>query len=126
MCGCQALATRQQEEDEALEAAPDDFLDPLLGTFMHDPVLLPTSGQTVDRTTIARHILRCGAQSRDWNDAEISFHSGPSGNTNSEDVVIHVFVKVARNCVPSPEGILFFKPEKCLRSCASTVETGSP
>ena len=54
----QALAAKQQEEDEVLENAPEEFLDPLLGTFMHDPVLLPTSGQTVDRSTIARHILR--------------------------------------------------------------------
>jgi len=42
---------------EALTAdCPDDFLDPLLMTIMRDPVKLP-SGNTVDRSTIAQHLL---------------------------------------------------------------------
>ena len=51
-------APTQAEEEEALADAPDEFLDPIMGTLMRDPVLLPTSGNIVDRTTIARHILR--------------------------------------------------------------------
>lgn len=43
---------------EALAAdAPSEFLDPLLDVLMRDPVLLPTSGNIVDRSTIAQHLL---------------------------------------------------------------------
>jgi len=54
----QAMASRQAEDDEMLSDIPEDFLDPIMGTLMRDPVLLPTSGKIVDRQTIARHILR--------------------------------------------------------------------
>ena len=55
--------------DEALVAdAPDEFLDPLMFTFMRDPVLLPTSDTIVDRSTIAQHLL---------NDAHDPFNRKP-------------------------------------------------
>jgi len=37
---------------------PEEFLDPVLGTVMNDPVTLPNSKVTLDRTTIIRHLLR--------------------------------------------------------------------
>jgi ubiquitin conjugation factor E4 B len=43
--------------DTLLDDAPDEFLDPLLLTLMRDPVKLPTSGNTVDRSTIATQLL---------------------------------------------------------------------
>lgn len=49
------LADRLAEED--LGDIPDDFLDPLMATLMEDPVLLTTSGTTVDRKTIVAHLL---------------------------------------------------------------------
>lgn len=46
------------ERDEAmLTDAPDEFLDPLMCTFMKDPVFLPTSGNIIDRSTITQHLL---------------------------------------------------------------------
>jgi ubiquitin conjugation factor E4 B len=45
----------QNEED--LGEIPDEFLDPLMATLMKDPVILPTSKQTVDRSTIASYLL---------------------------------------------------------------------
>lgn len=33
-----------------------------MSTLMSDPVILPSSRVTVDRSTIARHLLRCAAQ----------------------------------------------------------------
>lgn len=36
---------------------PDEFLDPLTLHIMDDPVTLPTSGVTVDRGSISRHLL---------------------------------------------------------------------
>lgn len=52
------LALKNVEDDEALLVdAPDDFLDPLMCTFMKDPVLLPTSGTIIDRATITQHLL---------------------------------------------------------------------
>lgn len=52
------LASKNVEDDEALfNDAPDEFLDPLMCTFMKDPVLLPTSNTIIDRSTITQHLL---------------------------------------------------------------------
>ncbi len=52
-----AAAAVAKAEDEAMEDAPDEFLDPLLYTVMEDPVRLPTSGKYMDRSTIQQHLL---------------------------------------------------------------------
>lgn len=44
-------------QEELVQDAPEEFNDPLLFTLMTDPVILPTSNVTVDRNTIARHLL---------------------------------------------------------------------
>lgn len=44
-------------ELEADGEVPDEFLDPLLQTVMRDPVILPDSHITIDRSTIERHLL---------------------------------------------------------------------
>jgi ubiquitin conjugation factor E4 B len=36
---------------------PEPFLDPIMDCFMKDQVKLPTSGVTVDRAVITRHLL---------------------------------------------------------------------
>ncbi|KAI8620007.1 ubiquitin elongating factor core-domain-containing protein [Chytriomyces sp. MP71] len=46
-----------QVEDEELGDVPDEFLDPLLAHLMEDPVILPTSNITVDRSTIITQLL---------------------------------------------------------------------
>ncbi|XP_045464732.1 ubiquitin conjugation factor E4 A [Harmonia axyridis] len=51
------IAEEFQANEEAITGAPDNFLDPIMSTLMTDPVILPSSRQTVDRTTIARHLL---------------------------------------------------------------------
>lgn len=48
------LAAEQQADEEAIAEAPDHYLDPIMSTLMLDPVVLPSSRQTVDRSTIAR------------------------------------------------------------------------
>lgn len=45
----------QAEED--LGEIPDEFLDPLMFALMEDPVILPMSKQTIDRSTIRSHLL---------------------------------------------------------------------
>ncbi|CAH0547613.1 unnamed protein product [Brassicogethes aeneus] len=50
-------AKEYKANEEALAEAPEHFLDPIMSTLMADPVILPSSKQTVDRTTIARHLL---------------------------------------------------------------------
>lgn len=47
-------AEEYKANEEALAEAPEHFLDPIMSTLMTDPVILPSSRQTVDRTTIAR------------------------------------------------------------------------
>ena len=37
---------------------PEEFIDPILGTLMYEPVRLPSSGTVLDKATIARHLLR--------------------------------------------------------------------
>lgn len=53
----QEIEQRQKLNDEALVNPPDDFLDPILSILMKDPVRLPSSKVTVDRSTISRHLL---------------------------------------------------------------------
>ncbi|KAK5094706.1 Ubiquitin conjugation factor E4 [Exophiala xenobiotica] len=52
---------KAKEEDEEAEAdlgdVPDEFLDPLMFTIMEDPVILPTSKNIIDRSTIRSHLL---------------------------------------------------------------------
>ena len=52
-----AAAEAGAVDEEVEEDAPDEFLDPLMATVMRDPVVMPSSGQTIDRTTIERHLL---------------------------------------------------------------------
>lgn len=51
------METQYKEEQEFIADAPDEFLDPIMSTLMTDPVILPSSNVTVDRSTIARHLL---------------------------------------------------------------------
>jgi len=51
------LGAQYKEEQELLADAPEEYLDPIISTLMTDPVVLPSSKVTVDRSTIARHLL---------------------------------------------------------------------
>jgi ubiquitin conjugation factor E4 B len=46
-----------QQAEQDLGEIPDEFEDPILGTLMEDPVILPSSKQIVDRSTIKTHLL---------------------------------------------------------------------
>jgi hypothetical protein len=52
-----AASKEVEDLDELTADAPDEFLDPLLMTFMKDPVFLPTSEKCMDRSTITQHLL---------------------------------------------------------------------
>lgn len=54
-----AEKARLDEETEELELGeiPDEFLDPLMFTLMEDPVILPSSRISIDRSTIKAHLL---------------------------------------------------------------------
>ncbi|CAG9460858.1 unnamed protein product [Pedinophyceae sp. YPF-701] len=54
---CAEAAAAGAEEDEMYDDAPDEFLDPIMGTLMEDPVLLPSSKNIMDRSVILRHLL---------------------------------------------------------------------
>jgi ubiquitin conjugation factor E4 B len=45
------------QDEEDMGEIPDEFLDPIMATLMKDPVILPLSRQTVDRSTIRSHLL---------------------------------------------------------------------
>ncbi|CUM67672.1 uncharacterized protein PRCAT00005374001 [Priceomyces carsonii] len=54
-----AEAQRLSDEGEELELGeiPDEFLDPLMFSLMEDPVILPGSKISIDRSTIKAHLL---------------------------------------------------------------------
>lgn len=52
----EAKAAIEQEEED-LGEAPEEFMDPLVFDLMTDPVILPLSKNTVDRSTIRSHLL---------------------------------------------------------------------
>lgn len=47
----------QDAEEEDLGEIPDEYADPLMATLMTDPVILPSSKVTVDRSTIRSQLL---------------------------------------------------------------------
>uniref|UniRef100_T1PH45 Ubiquitin conjugation factor E4 A n=1 Tax=Musca domestica TaxID=7370 RepID=T1PH45_MUSDO len=53
----QRLEKQYKQEQEFMADAPDEYLDPIMSTLMTDPVILPSSKVTVDKSTIARHLL---------------------------------------------------------------------
>lgn len=57
--GKNADSERRLYEQEELELGdvPDEFLDPLMYTMMEDPVILPGSKVTIDRSTVKAHLL---------------------------------------------------------------------
>ncbi|KAL4781217.1 ubiquitin elongating factor core-domain-containing protein [Aspergillus varians] len=46
-----------EQEEEDLGEIPDEYLDPLMYTLMEDPVILPASRMSLDRSTIRSHLL---------------------------------------------------------------------
>ncbi|KAF2642401.1 hypothetical protein P280DRAFT_467762 [Massarina eburnea CBS 473.64] len=44
-------------EDADLGEIPDEYLDPIMASLMEDPVTLPLSKQTLDRSTVRSHLL---------------------------------------------------------------------
>ena len=51
-------ASKLKTVETTMGDIPEEFLDPILGTVMNDPVTLPNSQVTLDRTSIVRHLLR--------------------------------------------------------------------
>lgn len=48
---------QEEEEEEELGEVPDEFLDPLMCTLMKDPVKLPHSNISIDRSVIKAHLM---------------------------------------------------------------------
>ena len=54
-----AAADEAERESQAVAGgeAPDEFLDPITGELMSDPVRLPASGQVIDSSSLARALM---------------------------------------------------------------------
>lgn len=50
-------AKMEANEEMALGEVPDEFLDPLMYTLMRDPVILPTSKVSMDRSVLKAHLM---------------------------------------------------------------------
>mmetsp|Transcript_276 Transcript_276/g.258 ORF Transcript_276/g.258 Transcript_276/m.258 type:complete len:114 (-) Transcript_276:190-531(-) len=53
----QDITVETQDLAEKLGEIPDEFLDPISCDLMKDPVLLPASGNIMERSTIKQHLL---------------------------------------------------------------------
>lgn len=51
------LRAAGREKEQEMGEIPDEFLDPLMCTIMQDPVILPASRMTLDRSTIVTQLL---------------------------------------------------------------------
>ena len=94
-----------QQAEEDLGEIPDELLDPIMGSLMEDPVLLPSSKQIVDRSTIRSHLL---------SDPTDPFNRVP---LKIEDVVVAVDKK--------KEIEEFIKERKAVKMAALAAENGS-
>lgn len=73
-------ADEQAEED--LGEIPDEFLDPLIYTLMEDPVILPSSRVSIDRSTIRSHLL--SDPNDPFNRAPLKIEDVKPGKTESD------------------------------------------
>ncbi|KAL4715892.1 hypothetical protein ACJJTC_013192 [Scirpophaga incertulas] len=92
------LAEQRQRDEEILANAPEEFLDPIMSTLMMDPVMLPSSRTTVDRTTIARHLL--SDQSDPFNRSPLSMDQVKSNTELKEKITAWIAEqrsKIAQN-----------------------------
>ena len=53
----QAAKEADEQEEQDYGDIPDELCDPLMATLMEDPVILPRSRVTLDRSTIRSHLL---------------------------------------------------------------------
>ncbi|XP_063624083.1 ubiquitin conjugation factor E4 A [Cydia splendana] len=92
------LAEQRQRDEEILANAPEEFLDPIMSTLMLDPVTLPSSRTTIDRTTIARHLL--SDQSDPFNRSPLSMDQVKSNVELKEK--IHAWIAEQRQKIAQP------------------------
>ncbi|KAJ8722101.1 hypothetical protein PYW08_004503 [Mythimna loreyi] len=92
------FAVQRQRDEEILANAPEEFLDPIMSTLMMDPVILPSSRTTVDRTTIARHLL--SDQSDPFNRSPLSMDQVKSNTELKER--IHAWIAQQKNIAQNP------------------------
>ena len=51
-------ASKLKSIETTMGDVPEEFLDPILGNIINNPVILPNSQVTLDRTSTVRHLLR--------------------------------------------------------------------
>ncbi|KAH3671907.1 hypothetical protein OGAPHI_000093 [Ogataea philodendri] len=99
-----AEQVKQEDEEEEMELGdiPDEFLDPLMFTLMKDPVKLPHSKVSMDRSVLKAHLM---------NDPTDPFNRNPLKLEDVEDDVelrekINRFIQERRHSVPSSASTL--------------------
>lgn len=89
---------KYKREQEIIADAPEEYLDPIMLTLMTDPVILPSSNVTVDRSTIVRHLL--SDQTDPFNRAPLSMDKVKPNKTLKEEIEQWMTTKKANaaNC----------------------------
>ncbi|CAG0913717.1 unnamed protein product [Notodromas monacha] len=91
-----ARSAEKKIEDELVADAPEEFLDPIMSTLMKDPVRLPTSGNIVDRPTIARHLL--SDQSDPFNRQPLTMDIVEPVNDLRERIKVWINQRLSQRC----------------------------
>uniref|UniRef100_A0A8D8YEP2 Ubiquitin conjugation factor E4 A n=3 Tax=Cacopsylla melanoneura TaxID=428564 RepID=A0A8D8YEP2_9HEMI len=95
----ETLAALIQTDEALLSNAPDEFMDPIMNTIMIEPVILPSSKQTLDKSTIARHLL--SDQSDPFNRSPLTMDQVIPNTELKEQ--IQAWIKQCRAAKPEPE-----------------------
>ena len=53
----ESLESKLQNQEAILASAPDEFVDEMTAELMNDPVMLPTSGTILNRSTIEKILM---------------------------------------------------------------------
>ncbi|KAL2314721.1 Ubiquitin conjugation factor E4 [Schizosaccharomyces pombe] len=89
----EAFRLQEATEEEDMGDIPDYFLDPLMFTIMKDPVVLPRSGISIDRSTIKAHLLSDATDP--FNRTPLTLDDVTPNDTLREE--INTFLKSKRN-----------------------------
>ena len=70
------------ENELDLDDIPDEFLDPIMGTLINDPVMLPNSDTIMERDIIFRHVI--AEKNNPFNREELSIKDIENFNSRDE------------------------------------------
>lgn len=72
---------------------PDEYVDPISGDVMQDPVILGSTGQTYERSTIMMWLQRCARENREVTDPLTGVGVGSSPAVGGQERLVSMLVQ---------------------------------